>query len=153
MKNSNSIVKAAIFVATVTLTFSSNLSAEHHAKPGVKFYNKADLAGAVFKGDDVINEKETIDGKMWTAKDVNIFTSDDEVLDIGFYQSDAVRSPIESYSVDELMIFLKGGVDLIEEDGSIIEVRAGDAVFIEKGWKGIWDTYGYEKIYVIYSTE
>ncbi|MEE4659497.1 MAG: cupin domain-containing protein [Halieaceae bacterium] len=140
-------------LAIACLIASNSVTADDHEKPGVKFYNKADLAGAVFQRDDVINEKEMIDGALWTAKDVNIFTSDDDVLDIGFYQSDAVRSPVESYDVDELMIFLKGGVNLIHEDGSVTEVRAGDAVFIEKGWKGIWDTDGYEKIYVIYSTD
>ncbi|MEM0953129.1 MAG: cupin domain-containing protein [Pseudomonadota bacterium] len=144
---------APLAVAVAWLTFSTGSVADHAAKPGVKFYSKADLAGEVFERDGVIDEKETIDGEVWTAKDFSIFTSNDEVLDMGFYRSDAVRAPVDSYSVDEFMVFLKGGVDLIADDGSVTKVRAGDAVFIEKGWKGIWDTQGYEKIYVIYSTD
>ena len=147
-KTALSMAFAAAFMA-----FGGGAAADHAEAPGLKFYSKADLGGDVFKRDGVIKEKDTIDGKVWTAKDFSIFTSDDDVLDMGFYQSEAVRAPVESYGVDEFMVFLKGGVDLISDDGTVTKVRAGDAIFVEKGWKGIWDTQGYEKIYVIYSAD
>ena len=44
-------------------------------------------------------------------------------------------------------------VTLTSEDGTVLEINAGDAVIIPKEWQGVWDTDGYTKIYVIYSPD
>jgi uncharacterized cupin superfamily protein len=48
------------------------------------------------------------------------------------------------------MYFLEGGVTLTSSDGTRLEIVAGDAVMIPKEWRGVWDTKGYLKIYVIH---
>ncbi|MET3472237.1 putative cupin superfamily protein [Novosphingobium sp. 1529] len=57
------------------------------------------------------------------------------------------------YPVNEFMVFLSGGVTLTSADGTVLEVKAGDAVSIPKGWLGRWDSKGYEKFYVVYDPE
>ena len=52
-----------------------------------------------------------------------------------------------------VMYFLEGGVKLTSQDGSVVEIHAGEAVIIPRDWRGVWDTDGYTKIYVIYSPE
>jgi len=59
----------------------------------------------------------------------------------------------DPYGVDEYMHFLEGGVTLTSVDGSVVEVKAGDSVIIPKEWKGVWESDGYVKIYIIYSPE
>jgi uncharacterized cupin superfamily protein len=51
------------------------------------------------------------------------------------------------------MYFLEGGVTLTSSDGTVTEVKTGEAVTIPKEWTGIWDTNGYRKIWVIYSAD
>jgi uncharacterized cupin superfamily protein len=59
----------------------------------------------------------------------------------------------DGYPDDEFMLFVKGGITLISSDGHVTQVRAGDAVALNKGWKGLWKSNGYTKYYVIYSQE
>ena len=44
-------------------------------------------------------------------------------------------------------------VTLTSIDGSVMTIHAGEAVTLSKEWKGIFETDGYEKIWVIYSDE
>ena len=62
-------------------------------------------------------------------------------------------STLQAYGVDEFMYFVEGGVTLTSSDGTVTEIRAGDAVTIPKEWTGVWDTNGYKKIWVIYSAD
>lgn len=59
----------------------------------------------------------------------------------------------ESCPVDEFLYILKGRETFTSIDGTAIEVKAGDAIFIPKGWKGRWDTEGSEEFYVIYDPD
>lgn len=59
---------------------------------------------------------------------------------------------INSYPEDEFCYFLSGTVPLTSSDGTVIEVKAGEAVAIPKGWKGRWTTPGYTKYYVVYES-
>ena len=70
------------------------------------------------------------------------------------YRSGKTRFELsQPYGVNEFMYFLSGSVTLISSDGSVMTVHAGEAVTIPKEWTGIWDTDGYEKIWVIYSSD
>jgi ethanolamine utilization protein EutQ len=71
----------------------------------------------------------------------------------GLYSSELEKENIDSYPVDEFMYFIKGGVTLTSADGTVTRVNAGDAVHVPKGWKGVWDTTGYTKFYVVYDPE
>lgn len=118
-------------------------------KPDVM--SQQDIAGDIFKRPDMTIEKRA-NGTQ--ALDVVSMLSSDKKFVTGMYQAEAGRFEVnEPYGVDEYMYFLKGGVTLTSSDGSITEIKAGDAVTISKEWTGIWDTKGYTKIYVIYSPD
>jgi len=87
------------------------------------------------------------------VRDLNILRSTDKKAYSGVYDSpvkERVPTGPEGYEVDEFMYFFKGGVKLTSEDGTVTEAGPGDVVTIHKGWKGVWESDGYSKFYVIY---
>lgn len=125
------------------------VSAVAAAKP-VKL-SRAQIAGGVFEDFEAVVEKHEREGQTWTTHDVEAFVSSDKKFDAGVFRSGAVRAEIdEPYGVDEFMYFLEGGVTLTSSDGTRLEIGAGDAVMVPKEWRGVWDTQGYLKIYVIH---
>jgi uncharacterized cupin superfamily protein len=118
--------------------------------PKPALMSKADLAGAMFERPDVTRSEQNGN----TVLDVTSLESSDGRFGSGLYRSGKVRAEIdEPYGVDEFMYFLEGGVTLTSSDGSVLEVKAGEAVTIPKEWTGVWDTEGYTKIWVIYSAD
>ena len=141
---------AATFLMSVVFTAAN---ADHHEGNVVlpAKINKAAAAGMIFKRDDMsaITHK---DGHK--TEDVTTLMSSDGKFGTGMYRSGKTRFEIkEPYGVDEFMFFLKGSVTLTSSDGSVMTVNAGEGVTIPKEWTGIWDTDGYEKIWVIYSSD
>ncbi|MCZ6619211.1 MAG: cupin domain-containing protein [Gammaproteobacteria bacterium] len=113
--------------------------------------DKSDAAGMIFKRDDMSAITHE-DGHK--TEDVTTMISSDGKFGTGMYRSGKTRSEInEPYGVDEFMYFLKGSVTLTSSDGSVMTVHAGEAVTIPKEWTGVWDTDGYEKIWIIYSED
>lgn len=92
------------------------------------------------------------DHKGVKTKWYEMLASKDKKMSAGVYESGATRDEIASYGEDEFMYFLKGTVTLTSADGTITNIKAGDAVTIPKGWKGVWDTPGYTKYYVTYES-
>ncbi len=84
--------------------------------------------------------------------DVLLLRSKDGKVEMGAYEATASETDIEAYEEDEFMYFLAGGVTLTSADGSVLEVKAGEAAVIPKGWKGHWSTAGYKKYYVTYNS-
>jgi uncharacterized cupin superfamily protein len=118
--------------------------------PRPALMGKADLAGAMFERPDVTRTETNGN----TVLDVTSLQSTDGRFASGMYRSGKVRAEIdEPYGVDEFMYFLEGGVTLTSSDGSVLEVKAGEAVTIPREWTGVWDTDGYTKIWVIYSAD
>ena len=112
---------------------------------------RADMSGGIFERENMI---ETTHDDGHVTLDVTTLKSSDGKFASGMYRSGKTRSVInEAYGVDEFMYFLEGGVTLTSSDGTVTEIRAGDAVTIPKEWTGIWDTDGYTKIWVIYSED
>lgn len=115
---------------------------------------KDHIAGGIFNAHKPIVQKHESEIGEYTTEDVEVFRNEDGKFDAGMYRSGATRTTIkEPYGLNEFMYFLEGGVKLTSSDGTVLEVKAGDAVVIPKGWTGIWDTAGYTKIYVIYSPD
>jgi uncharacterized cupin superfamily protein len=113
--------------------------------------SRAQIAGGVFEDFEAVVEKREREGQTWTTHDVEAFVSSDKKFDAGIFRSGAVRAEIdEPYGVDEFMYFIEGGVTLTSRDGTRLEIGAGDAVMIPREWRGVWDTEGYLKIYVIH---
>ena len=91
---------------------------------------------------------EVSDGQV--SKNRVMGVSADRHFKSGLYLSQVEKATIDSYPVDEFMYFIKGGVTLTSADGFVTRVGAGEAVHVPKGWKGVWDTTGYTKFYVVY---
>jgi len=112
--------------------------------------SKSDMAGEIFSRPETLATTE--DGR--TTLDVTSLKSSDGRFASGMYKAEKSHWVIdEPYGVDEFMYFIKGGVTLTSADGTVTVVNAGEAVTIPKEWTGIWDTDGYEKIWVIYSAD
>ena len=113
--------------------------------------NMADAAGMIFERDDMSAITHE-DGHQ--TENVTTMMSSDGKFRSGMYRSGKTRFEIdEPYGVNEFMFFLKGSITLTSSDGSVMTVHAGEAVTMPKEWTGIWDTEGYEKIWVIYSPD
>ena len=139
------ITAAAVLLASVLTAHSAFADAIHPAK-----ISRADVAGDIFKRPDML--KTTENGN--TTLDVTSLMSSDGKFGSGMYKSGKVRAEItEPYGVDEFMYFVEGSVTLTSSDGTVTEIKAGEAVTVPKEWTGIWDTEGYTKFWVIYSDD
>ena len=113
--------------------------------------SKDDAAGMIFQRNDVTATTHA-DGHQTAS--VTSMASSDGKFHSGMYRSSKTRFEIsEPYGVDEFMYFLSGGVTLTSTDGSVMTVHAGEAITMPKEWTGIWDTDGFDKIWVIHSSE
>jgi uncharacterized cupin superfamily protein len=112
--------------------------------------SKADQAGAIFERADV----ERVERNGNVTLDVSTMIGSDGRFGSGMYRSGATRFEVtEPYGVDEFMYFVEGGVTLTSADGSVQVIEAGEGVTIPKEWRGVWETDGYTKIWVIYSED
>ena len=113
--------------------------------------SKDDAAGMIFQRNDVTATTHA-DGHQTAS--VTSMASSDGKFHSGMYRSNKTRFEIsEPYGVDEFMYFLSGSVTLTSTDGSVMTVHAGEAITMPKEWTGIWDTDGFEKIWVTHSSE
>ena len=113
--------------------------------------SKDDAAGMIFQRNDVTATTHA-DGHQTAS--VTSMASSDGKFHSGMYRSSKTRFEIsEPYGVDEFMYFLSGSVTLTSTDNSVMTVHAGEAITMPKEWTGIWDTDGFEKIWVIHSSE
>ena len=112
---------------------------------------KDDAAGMLFQRDDVT---ETTHADGHETASVTSMASSDGKFHSGMYRSTKTRFEIsDPYGVDEFMYFLSGSVTLTSSDGSIMTVLAGEAITMPKEWTGTWDTDGFEKFWVIHSSD
>lgn len=140
-------------VATLVLALACIHASSADTPQPVKL-SKDQIKGSVFKDYEPVVKETKSERGPFTTRDVEAFLSSDKHFDAGIYNAGPNRFTVsEPYGVDEFMYFLKGGVTLTSEDGTVHEINAGDAVIIPKEWKGVWDTDGYTKIYVIYSPD
>lgn len=79
-----------------------------------------------------------------------ILRSEDGSFEAGIGSMQKHSEAFESFHADQFLFALEGSVRLTSADGSVLNVAAGDALFIPKGWKGKWDTNGFKDVYVIY---
>ena len=143
-------IRSCLLIATVLL--APPALAEGSPQP-VKL-DRDQLAGQAFASRSAIAQEEKSERGTFRTEDYIAFMASDRKLEGGVYRAGPNRYTFtEAYGVDEFMYFLEGGVKLTSSDGQVIDVHAGEAVIIPREWKGVWDTDGYTKIYVIYSQE
>ena len=110
---------------------------------------KDQISGSIFDG---VEPTKHADGHITT--DVTSLLSSDKKFASGMYRSGKTRIVVsEGYGVDEFMYFIEGGITLTNQDGTKQIVRAGEAVSVPKEWKGVFETDGYKKFWVIYSAD
>lgn len=135
---------------TLTVLFLGLISAAAWADaPKPVKVSAAEAAGPIFNRKDAVKEN----GAEGPTVDVSMMKSTDKKMEAGVYKAGASDEAIESYPVDEFCYFLSGTVKLTSSDGSVVELKAGEAVAIHKGWKGRWTTAGYTKYYVTYDSK
>ena len=146
-------MKKIILTTAIGIFLSTSVLADHHeentiVKPAK--ITKNDIAGDIYNHPDMV--KSTNNGN--TTLDVTTMLSSDGKFGTGMYRSGKVRFEItEPYGVDEFFYVLEGSITLISADGTVTKTNTGEAVSIPKEWTGIWDTDGYNKIWVIYSED
>ncbi|MEX3629443.1 MAG: cupin domain-containing protein [Burkholderia sp.] len=121
---------AALLLASTLLCAGAHAQTLHPVK-----LSKAELAGPVFQRPGAV--KESKDGNR--TSDFTSYTSPDKVFQTGVYQSEPVceeirEAPGTPYT--EFLYFLSGGVKLTSSDGTVMQVRSGEAVTLPKGWTG-----------------
>jgi uncharacterized cupin superfamily protein len=133
------------FLSLAILLVAGPVGAEGSPQP-VKL-DRDQLAGEAFTSRTAIAREEQSERGAFRTEDYVAFMASDRKMEGGVYRAGPNRySFTEPYGVDEFMYFLEGGVTLTSD-------RSGEAVIIPREWKGVWDTQGYTKIYVIYSHE
>ena len=113
--------------------------------------SKEEAMGVLFQRDDT-TAKTHPDGHQ--TESVTTMASSDGKFFTGMYRSGKTRIDVSKpYGVNEFMYFVKGSVTLTSSDGNVTTINSGEAVTVPKEWTGIWETDGYEKIWVIYSDD
>jgi uncharacterized cupin superfamily protein len=99
----------------------------------------------------VFNRKDAVkgNGPDGPTTDVVMMKSADLKMTTGLYNAGPRDIAIDSYSEDSFCYFLSGSVKMTSSDGGVIEVKAGEAGAIPKGWKGHWSRAGYAKFYAV----
>ena len=111
-----------------------------------------DQTGKIFEHPDAVVKKAD---EGYILEFTSMMSSDGH-FGAGMYDSGPaveVYTEEDPYGYDEFMYFLEGGVTLTSSDGTVTEIKAGDAVTISKEWVGTWKTQGYRKIWVFYSDD
>jgi ethanolamine utilization protein EutQ len=132
-------------IAALVLT-SAPLCADGLSKPRKVTTDEA--SGPIFSSPNAVH-----DNRSGPITNVQLMSSNDKKFTAGLFKAGAADIPFDSYPDDEFCYFLSGSVQLTSADGSIVELKAGEAVVIPKGWKGRWTTAGYSKYYVVYDTK
>lgn len=142
-----------LFLGLTIVTAGGMVIAKDHETVYPAKMSKADIAGEIFNRPEMKKKKHDSGN---TTLSVTSLVSSDKKFYSGMYKSEREYEEYkddETYGVDEFMYFLEGSVKLTSADGTVQVINAGDAVTISKEWKGIWDSDGYTKIWVIYSDD
>lgn len=127
------------------------MSAMANAQTAPRKVTAAEAHGPIFS--DAGAKKRDIQGQPST--DVSLMRSSDRHFQSGMFQAGASRFEFRdrSYGVDEFMLIVSGSATLTALDGTKITLGPGDAITIPAEWRGIWETPGLTKYYVIYSRD
>lgn len=147
MKLAKSVVAATSFAILIAGT-SSALT---HSQLTLRKVAAADAQGPIFAGPDAI--KRNIQGQP--SADVSLMVSSDRKFQSGMFKAGASRFEFKerSYGVDEFMLIISGSATLTSPTGDRITLGPGDSITIPAEWRGVWETPGLTKYYVIYSRD
>ncbi len=143
--------KLVTFCFAICITISANAQKEKSVYLPAKF-SKEEVAGGIFESKKA--EKYEAEGEGPVINSTSMSSTDGKFA-TGMYSAGPHRLEYkdEPYGADEFMYFITGGITLTSEDGTVMEIGAGEAASIPAEWKGVWETKGYTKLWVIYSRE
>lgn len=75
------------------------------------------------------------------------FTNDAGNMTVGIWSCEAADFEMEPFSVHEFVRVIEGSANIIEEDGTVHTIKAGDCFFIPKGTVCRWQVPTYIKKY------
>lgn len=71
-----------------------------------------------------------------------LFTADhtgDTTVRVGMWEAGASKTYLEDYPFTEYVLMISGHLVVTNDDGSVMEFRAGDTFVMPKGFSGLWD--------------
>ena len=72
--------------------------------------------------------------KVWTSAEFDTASS----IKAGIWSGDPGKLKIVSYPTDEVFTIISGSVAMHCDDGTILNVKAGQSCLMRKGWSGTW---------------
>ncbi|MAM30828.1 MAG: hypothetical protein CL411_00190 [Acidimicrobiaceae bacterium] len=63
----------------------------------------------------------------------------DDPFEAGIWEAPVDSWREDGYPVDEFIVIIAGHLRLIEDDGTVLDLHAGDLGFVPQGWAGIWE--------------
>jgi uncharacterized cupin superfamily protein len=151
-------MRAAFIIATVGLTITT-LSIAQDAQapsPGVAIVElkQEPLSGAKFSLVKPESFMTSAANAPIQAAGVEEFVSSDKRLSAGYSKYKKVTLKLTNWPVDEVMLLLKGEVEITDNAGHSHVFRQGDAFVMPKGFSGTWRQLGdIEKMQVAYSVK
>ena len=116
--------------------------------------NPADLEAVELSALEDYPFMQVITGNKPVARGVTSFQSSDGKLGVGFYHGSDVILQINGWPVDEVMVFLEGQVEIINQDGSSKIFGPGEMLVMPKGFIGTWRQLGpIKKLNVSYQAQ
>lgn len=80
-----------------------------------------------------------------------VFTSDDERILSGTWESEPGTSRWEFLNRGEIITVIEGRMTVAQENGPEVDLNPGDTAYFPIGWTGIWTVHErLRKIFVVY---
>lgn len=87
-------------------------------------------------------------------REVRIYKSIDEKFDVGISEIDKTAMIFQDWPVDEFVYFIKGRVEVIDQNDNAQVFGPGDSIVIPKGFSGVWKQLSpVTMITILYSTQ
>lgn len=91
-------------------------------------------------------------GKTIETKTFNLYSTDDDSLHAGTWETDEGESRWEFTDEGEVIYVLSGKMTVQQDGADPQDIGPGDLAVFPKGWKGTWNvTERLTKVYAIYS--
>ena len=96
------------------------------------------IENAKTDGPVTLPEKLVADGnpasQSWVSSEISVKGK----MRSGIWAGEVGTIKIGSYPTDEVFTVIEGQIDLVNEDGSVIEVKVGQSALMPKGWSGLF---------------
>ncbi|MEV7006145.1 cupin domain-containing protein [Streptosporangium sp. NPDC051022] len=78
--------------------------------------------------------------ETWRETEWRSFSDDSGAFFGGGWEGEPGTLRLDPYPYDEVCVMIEGAVALVDVHGGRREFRAGDAFFVPRGFRGVWET-------------